>query len=214
MKGILSVLAICITCQLTGQVNANESKGIEISGFYGYRFGGSVDVFYRNELGSININDNAAYGVDLSYRIRERYFINLQWTRQDTDMDFYGYRDISVESLGDLALEYFMISALSDLGPATGPVTPFFGLGGGLVVATPKERRFETAYRFGFTLQAGARIWLNDRVGLRLRGALLAPMQWGSGGLFCNTSSGCDLGVSASTTILQGELSGGVVVKL
>ncbi|MEM9053295.1 MAG: hypothetical protein AAGC47_14675 [Bacteroidota bacterium] len=176
--------------------------------------GGSVDVYHLHDLGTIKINDNAAYGVDLSYRLRDRYYINLQWTRQDTNMDFFGFREIGVESLGDVAVEYFNISALSDLGPSVGPVVPFLGAGVGLVVATPDRRNLETAYRFGFTLQGGARIWLSDKVGLRLRAAMLAPMQWGSGGLFCSTGSGCDVGVSASTTILQGELSGGVVVKL
>jgi len=93
-------------------------------------------------------------------------------------------------------------------------VVPFGGGGLGLVVATPSQSNLSAAYRFAFTLQGGVKIWLNDKVGLRLRGAMLGPMQWGSGGLFCSSGSGCDIGVGASTTILQGEFTGGVVVKL
>ncbi len=172
-------------------------------------------MFYGADLGYLKINDNAAYGVDLSYRIRNRFNVNLQWSRQDTDMDFFGYREIGAEDLGSVAVEYFMVSALSDVGTANSSVVPFGGAGIGMVVATPADsRNLDAAYRFAFTLQGGVKIWLNDRVGLRLRGAMLAPMQWGSGGLFCSSGSGCDVGVSASTTILQGEFSGGVVVKL
>jgi opacity protein-like surface antigen len=211
---LLTLLSLSLGLLTFGQTSSQKESIFELSGFYGYRFGGKVDVFYQNDLGYIKINDNAAYGLDLNIRLRERYHVNLQWSRQDTDMDFYGYREIGAESLGDVAVEYFMVSGLSDLGPALGPVTPFFGAGIGLVVGTPSDGRLDTSYRFGFTLQGGTRIWLNDRVGLRLRAALLAPMQWGSGGLFCSSGSGCDVGVGASTTILQGELSGGVVVKL
>ena len=215
MKIIFSALLLLFTLTSFAQYSADDSNGLEISAFYGYRFGGKVDVFYGADLGYLKINDNAAYGVDLSYRIRNRFNVNLQWSRQDTDMDFFGYREIGAEDLGSVAVEYFMVSALSDVGTANSSVVPFGGAGIGMVVATPADsRNLDAAYRFAFTLQEGVKIWLNDRVGLRLRGAMLAPMQWGSGGLFCSSGSGCDVGVSASTTILQGEFSGGVVVKL
>jgi hypothetical protein len=215
MKIIFSALLLLFTLTSFAQYSADDSNGLEISAFYGYRFGGKVDVFYGADLGYLKINDNAAYGVDLSYRIRNRFNVNLQWSRQDTDMDFFGYREIGTEDLGSVAVEYFMVSALSDVGTANSSVVPFGGAGIGMVVATPADsRNLDAAYRFAFTLQGGVKIWLNDRVGLRLRGAMLAPMQWGSGGLFCSSGSGCDVGVSASTTILQGEFSGGVVVKL
>jgi len=214
MKIIIGSFLLLFSLNSLAQYSADDSNGLEVSAFYGYRFGGKVDVFYGPDLGYIKINDNAAYGVDLSYRVRNRFMLNLQWSRQDTDMDFYGYQEIGAEPLGDVAVEYFMISALSEAGNPLSQVVPFGGAGIGLVVATPQERNLDTAYRFAFTLQGGVKIWLNDKVGLRLRGAMLAPMQWGSGGLFCSTGSGCNIGVGASTTILQGEFSGGVVVKL
>jgi len=214
MKITASALLILLITSSFAQTGTNEPVGLEFSGFYGYRFGGKVDVFYGADLGYIKINDNASYGLDVSYAVRDRFSLNLQWSRQDTKMDFYGYQEIGAEPLGDIAVEYFMISALSDVGTANNQVVPFGGAGVGIVVATPRERNLETSYRFAFTLQGGVKIWLNDKVGLRLRGAMLAPMQWGSGGLFCGSGSGCQVGVGASTTILQGEFSGGVVVKL
>lgn len=215
MKIIFSALLFLFSLTSFAQYSADDSNGIEVSAFYGYRFGGKVDVYYGADLGYLKINDNAAYGIDLSYRIKDRFNINLLWSRQDTDMDFFGYREIGAEDLGKVAVEYFMVSALSDVGTANSSVVPFGGAGIGMVVATPADsRNLDTAYRFAFTLQGGVKIWLSDKVGLRLRGAMLAPMQWGSGGLFCSSGSGCGVGVSASTTILQGEFSGGVIVKL
>ncbi len=191
-----------------------EETKIEIVGFYGYRFGGKVDVFYGGDVGYIKVNDNDVYGLEFNYRIRDRYFVSLQWTRQDSDIDFYGFRDNEILGLGSIATEYFFLSGLSDLGMAQGPIVPFGGAGVGMLVATPDSRELDTAYRFAFTLQGGIKADLSDKIALKFRAAMLAPMQWGSGGLFCSTGSGCNVGVGASTTILQGEVSGGVVVKL
>lgn len=213
MKNIIALLALSFSIAGYGQYTKSDTK-IELVGFGGYRIGGSVDVFYNNDLGTLKIRDNAVYGAELNYKIRDRYYVSLQWTRQDSEMDFYGFRDLDIETLDGLATEYFMISGLSDLGPGGGPLTPFAGAGVGLMVATPERRSLDTAYRFAFTLQGGVKIDFTERLGIKLRAAMLAPMQWGSGGLFCSTGSGCNVGVGASTTILQGEFSGGVVVKL
>ena len=212
MNKLIAFLALFSTLGAYAQLESDSN--LEVAAFGGYRFGGSIDVFYNGDLGELKIRDNAVYGAEVSYKIRDRYFVSLLWTRQDSEMDFYGYGDFEIDQLGGLATEYFLLSGLSDLGPATGPIIPFAGAGVGLVVGTPDDPRLETSYRFGFTLQGGIKISLTESVGLKLRGAMLAPMQWGSGGLFCGSGSGCNVGVGASTTILQGEFSGGVVVKL
>jgi len=214
MKIFLTIVVAIFSLAAFGQNSSTEPSGFEVSGFYGYRFGGKVDVFYNSDLGYVKINDNAAYGVDLNYEIRRGFSINLLWSRQSTDIDFYGYTDVRAQSLGDFNIDYFMVSAQRSLDNGASKVVPFGGAGIGLFVGSPDRKEFDTAYRFAFTLQGGVKIWLNDRLGLKLRGAMLAPMQWGSGGLFCGSGSGCSVGVGASTTVLQGEFSGGVVVKL
>jgi hypothetical protein len=214
MKQLLTILLSALCLSTFGQIKSDEPIGLEVSGFYGYRFGGKIDVFYNADLGYLKINDQAAFGAELSYQIRKRFSVNLMWTRQSTDMDFYGYTDVRAESLGDVDVDYFMISGLNDFGAPNSTVSPFGGAGIGIMVATPDREEFDTAYRFAFTLQGGVKIWMSERLGLKLRGAMIAPMQWGSGGLFCNAGSGCSVGVGASTTVLQGEFSGGVVVKL
>lgn len=214
MNRLLTILLAIFSLSTFAQNSTEEPVGLEISGFYGYRFGGKIDVFYNSDLGYVKINDNAAYGVDLSYQIRRGFSLNLLWTRQSTDIDFYGYTDVRAQSLGDFHIDYFVLSGVSDFGTTNSKVIPFGGAGVGLFVATPDRNEFETTYRFAFTLQGGIKIWLNNRLGLKLRGAILGPMQWGSGGLFCGSGSGCQVGVGASTTILQGEFSGGVVVKI
>jgi len=214
MKRLIPLVALLLSISVYGQTTTTESR-VELAAFGGYRIGGSVDVFYNSDLGNLKIRDNAVFGAELSYKIRDRYYINLQWTRQNSEMDFYGFSDIEIESLGGLVTEYFMLSGLSDLGADLGnPLVPFAGAGVGLMVATPERNSLDTAYRFAFTLQGGLKIELTEKVGLKLRAAMLAPMQWGSGGLFCSTGSGCNVGVGASTTILQGEFSGGVLVNL
>jgi|GEM_PF-6959611 len=46
---------------------------------------------------------------------------------------------------------------------------------------------------------------------------MLLPLQFGSGGLYCGIAtggSGCSVGVGASSTIIQGDFSAGIVLKL
>lgn len=212
MKKLITFLVLFSSIHASGQFESEHK--MEITAFGGYRFGGSIDVFYNGDLGEIKIRDNAVYGAEFNYKIRDRYFVSLLWTRQDSEMDFYGYGDFEITRLGSVATEYFLLSGLSDLGAGVGPIIPFGGAGVGLVVGTPEDPGLDALYRFGFTLQGGIKISLTEKVGLKLRGAMLAPMQWGSGGLFCDSGSGCNVGVGGSTTILQGEFSGGVVVKL
>ena len=73
------------------------------------------------------------------------------------------------------------------------------------------------AGRFAVGLNGGVKIDLGTRLALQLRGAMLLPMQFGGGGLFCGIGtggSGCSVSVGASTTVIQGDISGGIVLRL
>jgi hypothetical protein len=66
-------------------------------------------------------------------------------------------------------------------------------------------------------LGGGLRYYLNDRIGIRLQARLLLPMQFGGVGFGCGIGTGgggCGAGVSTYTNIIQGDFTGGVVLKL
>ena len=191
-------------------ISLDSFAQLEIGGHYGYRVGGNVDIYYDNTWGDIGIKDSESFGVDLDYQLRPGFAVNLSWYAQDTQMDFYSpYEKVS---LGDIWINYFMVNGIYE--KEIDKITPYFGLGIGMTTAHPSNRNLDSRAYFAANLMGGVKIALNERLSIKLRAAMLMPLQFGSGGLFCGTGSGCSVGVGASTTIIQGDFSGGVVVKL
>jgi hypothetical protein len=207
MRTLLALLVSLSSLEISAQ------NGIDIAAFAGYRIGGEVDVFYDGELGFLKIEDNVAYGIELTYHIAERNAIDIMWSRQTSQLNFYGFNSINIDDLGEIHTDYILISGLNYFNQGTA-VTPFLGFGLGLAIGSPQDRRLDTEVSFAMTLQGGAEIELAEKIALKIRAALLAPLQFGSGGIYCGTGSGCNVGVGASTNILQGEFTGGIVVKL
>lgn len=183
---------------------------IEFSGFYGYRTSAKIDGYYNNSYGSISVNEGSSFGAGLEYKLNPGFAIGLEWYGQDTDMDFYGASEIN--DLADIWINYFLISGIYQ--KEIDRITPFGGLGIGVSTASSSNNSVDTQVFFAADLQAGVKISLSERVSLKFRAAMLMPLQFASGGVFCGTGSGCGVGVGASTTIIQGDFSGGIVLKL
>ncbi len=185
---------------------------LQISGSYGYRVGGEVDVYYGGDLGYIKIADSESFSVDLDYQLRDGFSVSLQWFAQDTRMDFHGFNSFDLEHLGGAWNNYFLVNGVYE--KEINQIVPFGGIGLGIATASFDDPRYDTSVHFAAALQGGLKIFFTERLGIKLKAAMLMPLQYGSGGLYCGTGSGCSVGAGASTTIIQGDFSGGVVVKL
>jgi len=56
-------------------------------------------------------------------------------------------------------------------------------------------------------------IWFSDRIGIRLQGRLLMPLYFAGAGVYFG-SGGSGLSVGAGSTILQGDLTAGLIIGL
>ncbi len=204
MKRFLLFCFVLLSIDLAAQ--------LEISGSYGYRVGGEVDAYFNGDLGYIKIAESESFSVDLDYQLREGFSVSLQWFAQDTRMDFHGFNNFEVEQLGGAWNNYFLVNGIYE--KEIDHITPFAGLGVGIATASFDDPRYDTSVHFAVALQGGLKFFFTERLGIKLKAAMLMPLQYGSGGLYCGTGSGCSVGAGASTTIIQGDFSGGVVVKL
>jgi hypothetical protein len=202
MKKILLLLCLVAGIDSVAQ--------IELTGFYGYRTGGRLDAYYNNNYGAIRVNDSPSFGAGIDYQLRPGFAVGLEWYGQKSDMDFYGITEIT--DIADIWLNYFLISGIYE--KEIERITPFGGLGIGFSTASSSDISVDTQVYFAADLQAGVKVALNERISLKLRAAMLMPLQFGSAGIFCGSGSGCGVGVGASTTIIQGDFSGGIVLKL
>lgn len=209
MQKVLTFILVFLTINTFAQT-------LELTPSYGYRVGGKIDVYYGPDLGYLRINDSQSYGIDLSYPVRPELMVNFSWYGQSTTADFYDYGYApDINQLGDANVNYYMLSGLYQ--KPGGGATPFGGFGIGAATAKLTTLNSDVLVRFAASLQAGIKFDISHLLGIRVRAAMLMPLQFGSGGLFCGVGtggSGCSVSVGASSSIIQGDFSAGLVLKL
>ncbi|MGH7495793.1 MAG: hypothetical protein ACREOO_25835 [bacterium] len=188
----------------------STTKGIELSGFYGWQYGGDFTTY----MGEIEIRDNENFGGSIGFPVpsRPEAMLELSYTRQNTTVDLKSYPSGAKEELFDAAVEYYQLGAMYNR--RVGSVSPFGGFSLGAARFAPKQNsiegiQLEDEWRFALTLGLGVKSYFNERLGLRLQGRLLMPMNF-YGTSFWFGTGGASAGVSGGSAILQGDVSGGL----
>ena len=190
--------------------SSSTVKGSEVSGFYGWQFGGDFTAYQ----GEIEIRDNENFGGSLGFPVpgKPGAMVELGYTRQNTTVDLKTYPAGFTETLFDAAVEYYQLGAMYS--HRRGNVAPFGGFTLGAARFAPKQKSFENfqledEWRFAMTLGLGVKSYFSERVGLRLQTRLLMPMNF-YGTSFWFGSGGSGVGVSGGSAILQGDVSAGL----
>jgi hypothetical protein len=184
-----------------------QAQSVEITPTYGYQFGGKL----LGIRGDLRIESAPAYGVNLEVGSDNMPLkITAFWLRQDSRATYqeFGQRE---EYLWDVATEYFQIGATREGGDGT--FVPFGTFTLGATNFSPKTDDYSDELRFSATFGGGVKIFPTEKIGIRLHIRMLLPFQYGGGGLWCG-SGGCSVNAGASTTFIQGEAGGGIVLKL
>jgi hypothetical protein len=202
MKKALILLSI-----ITITIADASAQDIELTGFYGYSFNGKLRTYY----GTYRVQDNPNYGGILSIALSSSVFVDLSYNRTDTRLDYY--RLNQYEPL-DISTEYYQIGALQQIGDSK--VRPFATITLGMARMHLKQSSNFTntvAWRFAPTLGAGTKVYLSDRIGLRLQARLGLPMQLN--GMFVSVGTGgASTSVGFEIPIVQFDLSGGLIIRL
>jgi hypothetical protein len=192
---------------------------VEISGFGGWLWTGSIPA-YRQD---IKVSDKGSYGATLGVRVREEMLVEFEWNHTDNEATFREYDGGGIPG-GDpikmpLKLNYYMLG-FNYLATYNEPLVPY-GIVNVGILHTQSEGfdnvPGESNTWFTAGLGGGLRYYLSDRVGIKLQARLLLPMQFGGVGFGCGIGTGgggCGAGVSTYTNIIQGDFTGGIVLKL
>jgi len=189
---------------------SQPSHRLEIAPFWGYQFGGRT----TTSSGEINIVDNYNYGIQVAVVTPIGASIEFLYSHQPTSLRQTTSRPFEPpikEKLFNMNADYYMLGGVKSI--QSGNVTPFGAFYLGMGNFKPQSSGYSTERLFAVAIGGGAKIRLSDRIGLRLQGRFMMPMQWGSGGLWCGTG-GCNIGVGANTTIMQLDLDGGLIIYL
>lgn len=188
-----------------------QQHRFEITPFAGYQFLGKTSVFYQNFYGDIDIKDSEVFGFSINVPMVYGAELELFYSRQDSRLDYKSRASGTRETLFDMSVEYFQIGALR--GIQQGNLLPFGVVTLGATNFNPKKEGLSSEWKFSFTFGLGAKIYLSDRIGIRVQGSLLMPVQWAGAGVYFGTG-GSGVGVSAGSTLVQIDVRGGLIILL
>jgi hypothetical protein len=188
------------------------AQKVEINALTGYMFGASNDYYYNTYNGNLYFEGSIMYGGAIDVDLRNNVMLELQYMFQPTKVRLEGSYDLDDNGGGEVNNHLIQIGGLysKDLNQKA---SLFGGLMVGMEIFAPADTKYESETRFLASLTGGAKIWLGEKVGLRLNGMLSMPMIFGGTGIYFGTG-GAGYGVSTVVQLFQFSLGGGIVYKL
>ncbi len=191
---------------------------IEISPFGGWHWTGKIPV-YRQDL---KVTDKGNYGIRGGVTVRDQMVVEFEWNHTDNAAEYYSYDlgsglpDYTDRVSTNMNMNYYMLGLVYET-TYDETVIPYGLINFGWLnvkaetIGSPSNDWFTAG--FG----GGIKYFMSDKVGIRLQARLLLPMQFASIGFGCGIGTGgggCGTGVSAYTNIIQGDFTGGIILKI
>jgi len=190
---------------------------VEITPYYGWLWTGSVPMYngYPPYYSSQNakVDDKANYGVRLGVKLPSLMVAEFEWNHTNTNFIYRDY-DGNKQSI-PVSANYYLLGGMRELNEGE-QLVPFGIFNIGLVNFKNTEDNYSlNMFTIGFG--GGIKYFFNDQIGIRLQARLLAPMQYGGISIGCGIGTGgggCGTGVSTYSSLIQGDFTGGIVLKI
>ncbi len=181
------------------------AQTVQITPFYGYQFGGNVDVA-RGEL-IVPAAGNFGFIFDLQFD--DAVAFEFYYSRQDTKLEIRERGIGNKVELFDMAVEYYQAGGVYHF--AEGNIQPFVSFGAGVTRWAAKTDLASDEWQFSLGGGGGVKAFVSPRIGFRLEGKLLFPF-WSDTSFFCGLPGGCWVGGSANVSTVNGSVLGGLII--
>lgn len=195
----------------TAPLEIYSQRSVEITPFAGYMLAGKV----KYVEGDLNFKSNVNFGIAIGVEIATGQMIELNYTRLETIAEFkafgIGYTDRNFKT----NINYIQIGTIKELSQEQ--VRPFGLFSLGAAWLNSEEASISDVWRFAITLGGGAKIFFSEKVGIRLQGRLMMPMNFAGVGAYCGIGGGgssCGLSLNSWVPLLQGDFTGGLIIKV
>lgn len=202
---LLGFIGILFLLLIPHKVSAQR---FEISPYTGFMLGGKIN-YYQ---GYLKIEDGQNWGIMANINLASETQLELSYSRLSTSVMQKSYTDYE-KIIRTLIVDYIQIGSLQEFEVNNDAFIPFLVGTLGMTVFTPRDGGYSSATNFSITLGGGVKIFPTEHFGIRLQARLLMPMQFGGLGIGCGTG-GCGGGAYASTTFVQGDFTGGIIIRL
>lgn len=191
---------------------AQQQGDSELTGTVGWQYGGTQDYVTYSGYGYGDFHANAAlnYGGTLSHFIRDDYALEITYNYQKTDLVVRPV-GFPATKLGDLSTHYIQLYGTRYVPVRPDKMDAF--LMGGVGATGYSVAGYQSRWVTSFGIGGGVRIHASERMAVRLQTRLLIPIQWSNTGFYFGTG-GANITVGGGSTLVQGDLSLGLVVKL
>ncbi len=172
-------------------------------------FGGWLWTGSAGNNGSIKVDDKGNYGIRVGVSPMSEILVEFEWNHTDTRLqwnDFLSPTDFEE----DVTFDYYMIGINKQM--SEGPAIPYGLLNLGVLNVRGQTINFSENW-FVVGLGGGIKYYLSDKIGIRLQARIILPMQFAGIGIGCG-SGGCGGGISGYASTIQGDFTGGVILKM
>lgn len=213
MKKIYSLLLLVTFLISSSIVNAQETTTVllpdydhkvEISPLVGYMLNGRVNFID----GDIQFENMIDYGINLAFNVNYGIFAELSYTYSPSVAKFRSYRVGVPDQQFDIAIHYIQIGGVKEFMP--GRIRPYGTLTLGASGFVPVNSFYESWWSFAVGLGLGVKINISEHIAIRLQGRMLLPLRYSGIGIFCGPG-GCGGGLTATSALIQGDFSGGLI---
>ena len=189
--------------------SSNTFAQVELFGFGGYMTYSSLKV----AEGSVSFEDGANYGFGLDVAVNKGILVELNYTHNQTTARLRRFNGGDVP-LFDINTHYIQIGAHNEFRRTREQKTvPYALVTLGATLFDAKTASLSDEWRFSVAIGGGGKFYLGKKVGIRLQGRLLMPLQFSGAGMWCGLG-GCSVGVGSWATLIQFDLTAGVFIRL
>ena len=182
--------------------SGGASSRFEITPVYGLQWGGTI----RTYEGDFVFEDSGMWGIIVDATVASGSQVELLYWRQDTDVILdEGFA--ADAQLFDAAVEYWQIGGLREF-RRSGNVRFFGSMSLGATHVDPKPAVLDDDWKFSTIFGVGAKVFVSDRVAIRLQASMPLTLIYTSGGMFCG-GGGCYSTIGGEG-VVQGNLLAGL----
>ena len=183
-----------------------QEKTVTLLTFGGYTFKDKIDF----SEGYGEIGDGFQWGAGFEVGLSDENAVELIYQRMDPTTFVQG--PFGERRYGEVGINYIMLGG-TRYAPINEKIAGFATLDAGVGFLSPKETGYESVTRFAWGLRLGLRMMTSEKVGIRIFGQLMSPVQGAGGGFYFGTG-GTGAGVSTYSTIYQFNLGVSLTFKL
>jgi hypothetical protein len=187
-------------------------RSVEITPFAGYM----VNTDVVGSYGYLENGDGMSYGGAIAVDVQRMLQIEFSYT-YTKGTSYFRSASVQYDSFGfDVAYNHFVLSTVHELKPG-GKVIPYGKAGLGAWWASPStsnsKYQLQDTWRMLVELALGAKIYMSEKVGIRLEANVAMPLNFYGAGFYVGTG-GSGMSANAGIPMAQFNFMGGLVIVI